>query len=230
MTRQRAPFTLATDAIPRMVIRPDNTALIIQDLTGYFVDPSLGLGAVAQKRGIFAEFEDYYTQVEMVLNNVPYISAAARTAGIPHMHVVMGADQGQRPSRLMKALGASQCVDSQEGEIVERVQPETGDLVIKKPGFGAFVGTDLVAILDQMGIENLIVTGVVTEFGIRSTVLTAQDLGFRPLVVSDATASTTFESQQRAMQEIPHGLIKVRGAGEVVQTLERLSDEELVLV
>ena len=230
MTRQRAPFTLATDAIPRMVIRSDNTAFIIQDLTGYFADPSLGLGAVARKRGIFAEFEDYYTQVEMVLNNVPYISEAARTVGIPHIYLVMGAGEGQRPSRLMKTLGASRGVDAQEREIVERVKPATGDIVLKKPGYGAFVGTDLVTILNQMGIENLIVSGVMTEFGIRSTVFSAQDLGYRPLVVSDATASATFESQQRAMQEIPHGLIKVRGAGEVVQTLERLSDEELVLV
>lgn len=230
MSRQRAPFTLATDAIPRIVVRPDNTAFLIQDLTGYFADPSAGLGVVANNRGVFAEFEDYFAQVEMVLRNVAWISKAARAASIPHIYAVMGTEEGKRPSRLIRALGAAGWTDASGGDIVKQIRPQGGDLVLKKAGFGAFNGTKLEATLADMGIENLIVTGVITEFGIRNTVLTAQDLDFRPLVVSDATASTTFEAQQRAMQEIPHGLIKVRGAGEVVQTLERLSDEEMVFV
>jgi nicotinamidase-related amidase len=74
-------------------------------------------------------------------------------------------------------------------DIVPALYPRTGEPVIDKPGKGAFYATDLHSILQNRGIENLIVCGVTTEVCVHTTVREANDRGFRCLVPGDCCAS-----------------------------------------
>jgi len=64
-----------------------------------------------------------------------------------------------------------------------------GEIVIDKPGKGAFYRTDLGELLKERKIENLLVCGVTTEVCVHTTVREANDRGYRCVVVSDACAS-----------------------------------------
>jgi len=64
-----------------------------------------------------------------------------------------------------------------------------GEVVIHKPGKGAFCNTALGDAVEQLGVTHLLITGVTTEVCVQSTIREANDRGYDCLVVSDATES-----------------------------------------
>ena len=74
-------------------------------------------------------------------------------------------------------------------DIVAELRPREGEPVIDKPGKGSFYATDLHLILQNRGIENLVVCGVTTEVCVHTTVREANDRGFRCIVPGDCCAS-----------------------------------------
>jgi nicotinamidase-related amidase len=74
-------------------------------------------------------------------------------------------------------------------DIVPELYPAAGEIVIDKPGKGAFYNTELGDVLKKQGIENLLVAGVTTEVCVNTTVREANDRGYRCVVLSDCCAS-----------------------------------------
>ncbi len=74
-------------------------------------------------------------------------------------------------------------------QIVEEVMPLPGEIVIDKPGKGAFYATGLKAMLDQHDITHLLIAGVTTEVCVQTTMREANDRGYDCLLVEDAAAS-----------------------------------------
>jgi nicotinamidase-related amidase len=87
-------------------------------------------------------------------------------------------------------------------DIVPELYPIDGEPIIDKPGKGAFYATDLHAILQNTGVENLIVCGVTTEVCVHTTVREANDRGFRCIVPSDCCASYFPEFHEVALRMI----------------------------
>jgi biuret amidohydrolase len=74
-------------------------------------------------------------------------------------------------------------------DIIPELYPIEGEPVIDKPGKGAFYATDLQSILQNRGIESLIVCGVTTEVCVHTTVREANDRGYRCIVPGDCCGS-----------------------------------------
>jgi nicotinamidase-related amidase len=74
-------------------------------------------------------------------------------------------------------------------DIIPDLYPLDSEVVIDKPGKGAFYATELSEVLEKYGIENLLVCGVTTEVCVNTTVREANDRGYRCVVISDGCAS-----------------------------------------
>ena len=68
-------------------------------------------------------------------------------------------------------------------DIIPGLYPAEGEVVIDKPGKGAFYATELTEVLDKNGIEYLLVCGVTTEVCVNTTVREANDRGYRCVVL-----------------------------------------------
>jgi nicotinamidase-related amidase len=89
-------------------------------------------------------------------------------------------------------------------DFIDECRPLDGETVIDKPGFSAFYGTGLEALLRAQGIGHLIVAGVTAQCCVLSTIRAAVDRGFYCLLLADACAA--FEAKlHRATLEVIQG-------------------------
>lgn len=78
----------------------------------------------------------------------------------------------------------------QDGVAIKpEVAPIEGERVITKQVNCAFIGTDLEAVLRCEGATPVVIAGLTTNHCVETTARVASDLGFAPIVVSDATAT-----------------------------------------
>jgi nicotinamidase-related amidase len=87
-------------------------------------------------------------------------------------------------------------------DIIPELYPLPTEPVIDKPGKGAFFATDLHAILQNLGIQKLVVTGVTTEVCVNTTVREANDRGYECLVPADCVGSYVPEFQEMGLKMI----------------------------
>jgi nicotinamidase-related amidase len=86
--------------------------------------------------------------------------------------------------------------------LIPELTPLPDEIVIDKPGKGAFYATDLQARLESLGVTQLVVTGVTTEVCVQSTVREANDRGYDCLVPADCTASYVPDFHAAALKMI----------------------------
>jgi nicotinamidase-related amidase len=91
-------------------------------------------------------------------------------------------------------------------DIVPELYPVAGEVVLDKPGKGAFYATDLELLLRNKRIRTLIVCGVTTEVCVHTTVREANDRGFNCVVLEDCVGSY-FPAFQKAALE----MVKAQG-------------------
>jgi nicotinamidase-related amidase len=144
-----------------MTALTDKTALIIIDVQDGLDDPSLG-----RRNNPDAE------------NNMTKLLAAWRTNRRPIFHVQ---HMSTRPTSTLRP--------DHPGNAIKRiVAPQDDEPVIQKTVNNAFVGTDLELRLRKAGIESVVIVGLTTEHCVSATARMAGDLGFKTIVVEDATA------------------------------------------
>ena len=101
-------------------------------------------------------------------------------------------------------------IDGEPGsDFVPELAPAPGDIVISKPGKGAFYATPLGEILRLKGITHLLFGGVTTEVCVQTTMREANDRGYECLMVEDATESyfPEFKAATLAMVRAQGGIV-----------------------
>jgi nicotinamidase-related amidase len=74
-------------------------------------------------------------------------------------------------------------------DIIAALTPREGEIVVDKPGAGAFYATLLDHILRVRGLNQLFITGVTADVCVNTTIREANDRGYECVLIEDATAS-----------------------------------------
>ncbi|HEV8626008.1 MAG TPA: cysteine hydrolase [Acidimicrobiia bacterium] len=90
--------------------------------------------------------------------------------------------------------------DSPGFQLVPELAPLTSEAVLDKITMSAFEGTPLDIILRDCGLSAFAIVGVATEIGIEPTVRHGADLGYIPVVVTDACGAGHEEAAKRSLE------------------------------
>jgi biuret amidohydrolase len=92
--------------------------------------------------------------------------------------------------------------DSSGFQLIPEMIPLPSEAIFDKITMSAFESTPLDIALRDCGIQTVLIVGVATEIGIEPTVRHAADLGYIPVVVTDACGAGNEEAGQRAIASL----------------------------
>ena len=180
-----APFPIA--------VTPASTALIVIDMQRDFIEPG----------GFGAALGNDVRPLQAIVPTVRRLIDGFRAAGLAVIHTRECHEPDLSDCPPTKRLRGSPAlrigdrgpmgrilVAGEPGaEIVRDLAPLPGEMVIDKPGKGAFYATGLAEILACLGTRSLVFAGVTTEVCVQTTMREANDRGFACLLAEDATES-----------------------------------------
>jgi len=195
---------------------PERTALVNVDMQCCFVEGS----PIAAPDGL------------AVLERINRVAAACRGAGILVIHT----------SSVFRADGSNLGVLAEFDPIVktgilnkgsaaaalhDKLIVDARDILLDKPRFGAFHGTDLELILRSRGIDTLIITGIATNVCCETTAREASVRDFRVLFLSDGTATfnigelSAAELQRATCATLGRVFAQVLTVNDIIMKIER---------
>ena len=90
--------------------------------------------------------------------------------------------------------------EREDAQIVEELAPREGEIVVTKTTDSALTGTNLRLVLHNMGIKNVVLTGIFTDQCISSTVRSLADESFNVILVEDCCAAGTDELHRKELE------------------------------
>ncbi len=154
-------------------------------------------------------------EADRVTEGVRRALAAARAAGVRTLflrHVtlptrLMGASQLRMWMSWQRAARAADVVSpfppgAPQTQLVAGLDPQPDEPVLDKLTMSAFAGTPLELVLRDCGVSTVALAGVALEIGIEPTVRHAADLGFLPVVLTDACGAGDPRAGERALEAL----------------------------
>ncbi|MCZ8178740.1 MAG: cysteine hydrolase [Rhizobium sp.] len=184
----------------------DHAALIIIDMQRDFVEPG-GFGETLGNK---------VALLQAIIPATARLLAAFRAVGLPVIHTrechrpdlsdcpPAKRERGKPSLRIGDPGPMGRILISGEpgADIIPELYPVEGEIVLDKPGKGAFYATPLGEVLAERKIHQLVFAGVTTEVCVQTTMREANDRGFECLLATDATESYFPEFKKAAIDMI----------------------------
>lgn len=189
----------------QMELNADRAALLVIDMQNFFLDPAsptFTCGGLA------------------VLPRIKQLIAAFRNAGRPviytrHVHHPDGIDAG-----IMKWWWQGMCVEgTPESEVHPELAPRDGEKVILKHRYSAFYNTDLETVLRGWQIEDLVISGIMTNLCCESTARDAYFRDYRLFFTADGTGSINEEMHLASLLNLAFGFAYITTTENIINQL-----------
>ncbi|BCG92734.1 cysteine hydrolase family protein [Mesorhizobium sp. 131-2-1] len=191
--------------------KTETTALVVIDMQRDF----------AEQGGFGASLGNDVSRVVAIVPTVKRLIEGFRAARLPVIHTMechrpdlsdlppAKRDRGNPSIRIgdIGPMGRVLIAGEPGTAILDELAPLPGEIVIEKPGKGAFYATTLGDELKRIGARQLVFAGVTTEVCVQTTMREANDRGYECLVAEDATESYFPEFKAAAL-----AMIRAQGA------------------
>jgi ureidoacrylate peracid hydrolase len=207
-------------------IVPERTAHVVVDLQNGFMAP----GAVAE-----------IGTAREIVPNVNRISAALRSAGGLVAYIQNTFDDVA--VRTWSTFFDHFCSPARRARMIEAFAPGAfghaiwpgldvlpQDLKVQKRRFGAFApgSSDLHAILQERGIDTLIITGTATQVCCESTARDAMMLNYKVFFIADGNATFNDDEHNATLSAMAHAFCDVIDTDAMVSMIEHVGAEAVM--
>lgn len=188
-----------------MQINKDRSALLVVDMQKFFLDPlspTFTCGGLA------------------ILPGVKKLINAFRGTGRPviytcHVHHPTGMDAG-----IMEWWWKGMCIEgSPESKVHDSISPLPGEKVIYKHRYSSFYNTDLETILRCLKVEDLVITGIMTNMCCESTARDAYYRDYRVFFPADGTGSINEEMHLASLLNLAFGFAYITTVDSIISQL-----------
>ena len=184
---------------------PKNSALLFVDVQNFS----------ANRQG--AEFKDlpnaeftekygwYFDMLNVtVIPNMRRIQNAARKAGVEVMYTTIESltRDGRDRSLDYKITGFNVPKGSWDGKVIDQISPEEDEIVLPKSSSSVFVSTHIDYVLRNLGVKQLVISGLITDQCVESAVRDACDLGYLVTQITDACLTYSQARQDNSIYTI----------------------------
>jgi biuret amidohydrolase len=185
---------------------PGRLALVIIDMQRDFLEPG----------GFGAALGNDVSRLAPAVSAIARLLSACRAHGVMVIHTKechspdlsdcppAKRERGKGTLRIGEAgpMGRILIEGEPGNDFVPVLTPLPGEVVISKPGKGAFYATSLQDELQRRGVTHLLVTGVTTEVCVQTTMREANDRGYECLLVEDGTESYFPEFKKATLEMV----------------------------
>ena len=212
------------DAIPlegdvsfrQRAIEPERAALLVIDLQKGEYNPE-------KIRGNPENAYLYERIRDVVIPNGQRLIAACRKAGLEVIYTIIECltRDGRDRSLDYKVSGLFVPRGSWQAEVIDELRPEEDDIVISKTSSSIFNSTNFEYVLRNLGVEYLMVMGILTDQCVESAVRDGCDRGFLMTLVDDACATHSAHRHREALHGF-RGYCRIRTTGELIEELDAM--------
>ncbi len=182
------------------------------------IDPKTALIIIDMQKGIIS-LPTVHPIKEIISNN----SKLAEVFRKHRLPVVLVNVTGGAPGRIENVRsGVSQSSDW--ANLISELNEQPNDIKITKKRWGAFYGTSLDKQLKELGITQVVITGVATSMGVESTARNAHEYGYNVTLVTDAMTDMSIEAHENSVQRIFPKLGETGTTKEIITILNKRKD------
>ncbi len=199
------------EELPEIDIISSKTALLIVDMQKHFLAKDGYDARLFKKMGEWERWEPYFDYVEKVtIPNNKKLIECCRKHGIEvtYGRIASLKSNGADRARVQSTSGWNNIlvpITSVGAEMMDDLAPQEDDIVVNKTTDSVSLGTNYSELMRNMGIDTIIVTGVVTDQCVAGTVRVLADHGFKVICVEDCCAApdmTLHEMELKIMNVI----------------------------
>lgn len=190
-----------------MLLNVAASALLVVDMQKFFLDatsPTFTSGGIA------------------ILPTVKRLLEAFRQANRPVIFTRHVHHPGNLDSGIMGWWWEGMCLEgSAESEIHPDLKPEPGEKVIFKHRYSSFYNTDLETVLRCLKVEDIVISGIMTNMCCESTARDAYYRDYRVFFLADGTGSICEEMHLASLLNIAFGFAYVMTSNMIITQLTK---------
>ena len=184
----------------------------------YTVRPKSAALLVIEMQYVFLNEMNIITELQ--INNIQNIIAAAERSGVKIIYVRHN-DDSEISKSLVEWWGGDKIERDSDGwKIIDRFEA-SNKIIIDKNQYSAFFQTDLDAILKSENIEDVIVTGVMTNCCCETTARDAFMRGYRVFFINDATATVNEDLHLATLKNLSFGFASVQNTQDLINDIAK---------
>ncbi len=159
---------------------------------------------------------------EMIVENVGSLLRAYRDRSLPVIHTRHALGPGEDSGHMGRWWKETLVDRDPLTKPIERLAPQSGEVIIRKSQYSAFSGTTLDEVLKAEDVSMVLITGVMTHLCCESTAREAFARGYDVFLVVDATASRNEELHVSSVRALADGFAIPITTEEVLRRLREL--------